>query len=956
MKKNLTFRRTVLARSVLAACGASALAFAAAQPVLAQTAPTTLNRVEVTGSNIKRVDAETASPVQVVTRDDIERSGKNSVAELLQSLAVDNAGSVPMTFGNGFAKGASGISLRGLGVASTLVLINGRRIAPYGNADDGQKIFADLNVIPTEAVDRVEILKDGASAIYGSDAIAGVVNIILRKDFNGTVAKGSFGTSQAGGGSESKVSITHGFGNLEQNKFNVLLNLEIGKVGEINNRDRSGRGQVGKSDGRAIGYDFNGTIGGVGAGGTGTIIANNAAGSSVVGNVRNPTTLDYFSRGNPAGAGFVRTYPGANCANFSNIPQGGDLGGCLIDASQQYGQIQPSQETVNFFGRFTKEFNAGLQLYSELNLYSSKSNSSSTPSGINGNVGFPGGPVSNAAVALGAAHPDNPYNATARFRYLAADVGPRTSESNSDFNRFVVGLKGTAANWDFDTAFLYSSTKGETVRKGFLQKDVAFALLNPSAANVAAANAGSAAYRSLPAGSVWRVAENAGLNSAALYAALAPNISDSAKTTTTQIDFKASREIGQLAGGAIGLAVGAEVRNETNELTPTTGTERGNIIGLGYSSFKGDRNVVGVFSEINLPITKALELQAALRVDKYPDLTASTTPKLGAKWTPTPGVVLRGTYAEGFRAPGASEKGNGISTSFFTTAVDPLRCNLGVTSACSAQSVAGLVSANPNLQPETSQNVTLGVVWEPSNKSNISVDLWQIIRKNEINTEQAAAAIAAGSVARDPSTAQVAGDPGAITAILERYINSTQTKVVGLDIDARHRFDLSGGNGKLTFGVQWTHLLEYLRTDDSTTVDYAGTHGNCDVTNCIGTPRDRLNFSANWEMGNWNVTGIVAYRGKLDNVLFRGDPAGCASALANGTDSPSGCTVESFTSVDLNLRYKLSPKTQIFGTIRNLFDTVAPFDPTTYGAVGYNPLDYTGAVGRYFSVGVRHQF
>ena len=955
MKQTFIFRQTILARCVLAACGASA-AVLAVQPVFAQTAAPNLQRVEITGSNIKRVDAETASPVQIVTREEIERSGKNSVAELLQSLAVDNAGSVPMTFGNGFAKGASGISLRGLGVASTLVLINGRRIAPYGNADDGQKIFADLNVIPTEAVDRVEILKDGASAIYGSDAIAGVVNIILRKDFSGTVAKGSFGTSQAGGGNESKVSITHGFGNLDQDKFNVLLNLEIGKVGEINNRDRSGRGQVGKADGRAIGYDFNGTIGNFGAGGTGAIIANNTAGSSIVGNVRNPATLDYFSRSNLGGAGFVRTYPGANCANFSKIPQGGDLGGCLIDAAQQYGQIQPSQGTVNFFGRFTKEFNAGLQLYSELNLYSSKSESATTPSGINGNVGFPGGPVSNAAVALGATHPDNPYNATARFRYLAADVGPRTSDSNSDFNRFVVGLKGTAANWDFDTAFLYSSTKGKTVRGGYLQKDVAFALLNPSAANVAAANAGSAAYRALPAGSFWRVAENAGLNSAALYAALAPTISDTSKTATTQLDVKASREIGQLGGGAIGLAVGAEVRKETNELTPTTGTERGNIIGLGYSSFKGDRNVVGVFSEINLPITKSLELQAALRVDKYPDLTASTTPKLGAKWTPTPGVVLRGTYAEGFRAPGASEKGNGISTSFFTTAVDPLRCNLGVASACSAQSVAGLVSANPNLKPETSQNLTMGVVWEPSNKSNVSVDLWQIVRKNEINTEQAAAAIAAGSVARDPSTAQVAGDPGAITAILERYINSTQTKVVGLDVDARHRIELSGGNGKLTFGAQWTHLLRYLRTDDGATVDYAGTHGNCDVTNCIGTPRDRLNFSANWEMGNWNLTGIVAYRGRLENVLFRGDPAGCASSLANGNDSPGGCTVKSFTSVDLNMRYKLSPKTQIFGTIRNLFDTVAPFDPTTYGAVGYNPLDYAGAVGRYFSVGVRHQF
>ena len=954
MKKNLTCRKTVLARSVLAACGASALAFMAAQPVLAQTAPTSLNRVEVTGSNIKRTDAETASPVQVVSREDIERSGKASVAELLQSLAVDNAGSVPMTFGNGFAKGASGISLRGLGVASTLVLINGRRIAPFGNADDGQKVFADLNVIPTEAVDRVEILKDGASAIYGSDAIAGVVNVILRKDFTGTVAKATFGSSQKGDGNEGRASITHGFGSMEQDKYNVLLNLELGKTGQVWNRDRAGRGQIGQSDYRALGFDLNSGTGPGGAGGTGVIIANNLAGSSIVGNVRNPTTLNYFSRSNPAGVGFTRAQPGAVCN--SRIPQGGDLGGCLIDAAQDYGQIQPSQDTINFFGRAAKEFNAGLTGYLELNLYNTKSESSTTPSGISGSVGFPGGPVSNAAVALGANHPDNPYNATARFRYLATDVGPRVSKTSSDFNRFLVGLKGNLGAWDFDTGLLYSSSSGKTERTGFLQRDVTFALLNPSAANVAAANAGSAAYRALPAGSVWRIAENAGLNSGALYAALSPAISDSSKTVTTQLDFKASREIGQMAGGAVGLAVGAEIRNESVELAPVEGTDRGNIIGLGYSAYKGNRDVVGLYGEINLPITKSLELQAALRTDRYSDVGSSTTPKLGAKWTPTAGLVLRGTYAEGFRAPSAAENGAG-GLAAFSSAADPLRCNLGVLSACNPGSVALIVTPNPNLKPETSQNLTVGVVWEPSNKSSISMDAWQIVRKNEINTELSADAIAAGRVSRDPSTAVVPGDPGAITAVLEGYINSNETKVQGIDLDARHTIDLAGGRGKLTFGAQWTHLFTFLRTDLSgTSVDFAGTHGNCDVTNCIGTPRDRLNFSANWAQGNWNVTGILAYRGNLANVAFNGDPAGCSTTLANGTDSPDGCQVNSFTSVDLNVRYKLTPKTQIFGTIRNLFDTVAPFDPTTYGATGYNPLDYAGAIGRYFSVGVRHQF
>lgn len=957
MKQNFIFRQTILTRCVLAACSASA-AVLVMPPAFAQTAAPSLQRVEITGSNIKRTDAETASPVQVVTREEIERSGKASVAQLLQSLAVDNQGSVPMTFGNGFAKGASGISLRGLGVASTLVLINGRRIAPYGAADDGQKVFADLNVVPTEGVERIEILKDGASAIYGSDAVAGVVNIILRKDFKGTVAKANIGQSRYGDGRETRASITHGFGNLDEDKYNVLLNFELGKTNEIYNRDRAGRGQIGKSDGRAIGFDANGTIGGVSAGGTGAIVNNNAAGSAINGNVRNPATNDYYNRGNPAGVGFTRQFPGANCANFSSIPQGGDKGGCLIDGPQQFGQIQPSQETLNFFGRGARQINADMQAYAELNIYSSKSVSSSTPSGISGSVGSPIGPVSNAAASLGAAHPDNPYFGTAaRLRYLAGDVGPRVSNSESDFNRFVLGLKGTVADWDYDTAFLYSSSKGTTARTGYLRRDVTFALLNPTAANVAAATAGSAAYAALPAGSVWRIAENAGLNSAALYAAISPTIYDSSKTTTTQIDFKATREFGQLAGGKIGVAVGAELRKEGVELTPTTGTERGNIIGLGYSAYKGDRNVAGFYGEALLPITKTVELSAALRADRYSDYGSSVTPKFGAKWTPAKELVLRGTYAEGFRAPSAAENGVG-GLAAFSTAVDPVRCALGIQAACSAGTVALITSGNPNLKPENSKNLTLGVVWEPTPKSSVSFDLWQIIRKNEINQGLTSVAIAKGRVSRDPSTAtSIPGDPGGITAVLVDYVNSAQTTVKGFDVDGRHRVDLSEGYGKLTFDAKWTHLSKWLRTEtDGTSFDYAGTHGNCDTSNCMGTPADRLNFGTTWEQGNWRVSGIVSYRGALSNTLFKDDPDGCASHLANGNEAPGGCKVGSFTSVDLTVRYKATAKTEVFGTIRNLFDKTAPFDPLTYGATGYNPADYVGAVGRYFSVGLRHQF
>ena len=954
--------RTTLAKSLLIAfSGSAALAGPSA---FAQSPQVELQRVEITGSNIRRVQSETAAPVQTLTREDIDRSGKASVAELLQTLSVDNQGSVPTTFGSGFASGASGISLRGLGTASTLVLVNGRRVAPYGLADDGQKVFSDLNMIPLEAVERVEILKDGGSAIYGSDAIAGVVNIILKKDFKGTVAKVSYGRTGDGDGIEKRASITTGFGDLDTDKYNLLFNFEVARKGDINNRDRAGRAQIGRADLRDLGFSAQQALGG-----TGAILANNSAGSAINGNVRNPTTSDYYNRGNLAGVGFTRTFPNAACANFTSHPQGDPGGGCLIDASQQYGQIQPSQESLNFFSRGTLQLSADMQAYAEVNLYNNKSVSRTTPSGVSASVGYPGGPVSNAAIALGASHPDNPYFGTAaRVRYLAADVGPRVSHIDSTFTRLVAGVKGTVKDWDIDSALLFSQNKTANERTGYLQRDVTFALLNPTGRNVLAAgstgltNAAyaattSAAYAALPAGSFWRIAENAGLNSAALYAALSPTLSSNAVSQTSQIDFKASREIGSLPGGAIGVAVGTEFRHESVRLDPTTGTDRGNIIGLGYSAYSGQRSLLAAYAEVVAPVLKTVELSAALRGDHYSDVGNSFTPKLGAKWTPMKEFALRGTYSEGFRAPSSAENGKGGLASF-GTAADPLRCALGVVASCNPAQVAIITSPNPLLQPEKSTSYTLGFVWDPAPKTSIAMDFFQIIRKNEINQEQTSSAIAKGNVSRDPSTAQagLAGDPGAIVAVLVNYVNSTQSTVRGVDLDVKQGFDLGAGLGKLTADAKWTHLFTLARTEtDGTTRDYAGTHGNCDVSNCMGTPADRVNLGLTWEQGGLKVSTLLNYRASLDNRDYKSAPD-CATHFANGTDAPAGCKIASFTTVDLSLRWKATDKLEVSGGVQNVLNRVAPLDPYTYGAISYNPLDYSGAAGRFFSLGAKYRF
>src|SRR3954471_7535973 len=181
-------------------------------------------KIEVTGSNIKRIDTETPSPVTVITREDIQRSGQRDLAEVLRNVTAASAGSQLDNSSNSFSNGAQTISLRGLGSAATLVLLNGRRMtaAAYADPNTGNSTVYNLNAIPVDAIDRIEVLKDGASAIYGSDAMAGVVNIILRSDYRGGEASGSYSVAEEGNWVSWRASTTLGIGNLDKDKWNLL--------------------------------------------------------------------------------------------------------------------------------------------------------------------------------------------------------------------------------------------------------------------------------------------------------------------------------------------------------------------------------------------------------------------------------------------------------------------------------------------------------------------------------------------------------------------------------------------------------------------------------------------------------------------------------------------------------------------------------------------------------------
>ncbi|HDS1220249.1 TonB-dependent receptor [Stenotrophomonas sp. TWI143] len=924
-------RRDTLASSITHILTGSTLLLAGAvvsSSAFAQEQATNLDRITVTGSNIPRTNTETPSPVQVVTRQEIDRTGKTTVAEYLQTLTADGSGSIPKTFGNGFAGGGAGISLRGLGAGSTLVLLNGRRMATYGLADDGQKVFTDLSTIPLDAVERVEVLKDGASAIYGSDAIAGVVNIILRSDFQGAILRGSYGVSGDGDGDAKKATLTAGTGDLATDGWNAFFSLDVGKTDAIKIGDRKNRKWIGTGDIRRWGYsaaDAQFLGGAYLSGGT-------AGGVGPNGSVFDDRNVD---DDNPA---FLVALPG--CANLTSIPGQTDATaqqqGCLWDPAQKFRDLSPEEKYINVFGRASFAFGEGGEIYTEIGYSKKETTFSNTPSGVSGGWGYPEGPVNansgSGATVLGPDHPDNPIPGQAsRLRYSAWDVGPRVTNNTNEFNRFLVGVKGNWGDWNYDTAYLHSGTDLINRRTGFLHYDnVRCALANPNCA-----------------GGVWRIGDNANLNSQALYDFISPEISARAKSSLDMFDFTVSRSLMDLKGGPLGLAMGTEWRKTSNSLTPQTFTDTGDIIGLGYSAYDGTQNVYAGYVELSAPVLEQLELSGALRYDKYESGEGKATPKLGVKWTPADWIALRASYAEGFRAPNPAENGDG-GLAAFSNARDPVRCAISE-AECTARSVAIITRPNSDLKPEESKSYSVGIVLQPTSSTSMTVDAWQIKRTNEIAQGSTADAIAAGNVLRDTNLLNGIAGTGSILAVNTQYINAASTRVRGIDTDIRQTFDI--GPGQLEMDLQWSHVLKFERTDADVTVDYAGTHGNCDVTNCIGTPKDRINFGTTWRQGPWSVSGVANYISKLENKDRRG-----GDYLAFYEDGSPVEKISSFTTFDLSGRWNITEAFELNASVQNVFDRIAPLDPTTYGGVNYNPLHFSGAIGRYFTVGAKYTF
>jgi len=918
MQKQFALKRSVLA--VALTLGGAPLVFA--QNTQGATDAPQIQRVIVTGSNIKRIDGETASPVTVLKREDIEATGANTARQVLETLtSFDSTTLTDNGSSSSFARGASGASLRGLGKGATLVLVNGRRVSNYAFADGGKEVFVNVDTIPADVIDRVEVLMDGASAIYGSDAMAGVINIITRNTFKGLRLSGNIQRPEnVGFGGEQTAAITGGFGDLENDGFNVYANLEGYKRFGYMQSDVIASGIVPSWFKQYVSPAYG-----------------DPSLTSFPGNINEPKAANHAAiRRAVASCPPSRVNAGGLCTtDLNGLTQSGD----------------PSKR-LNFFSQARFKLGSDIRGFAEIAYSHTESDYRLLPYGSaagSPSNWFDGNTKTSQSVPkpkLQVGNPANPYSFPVGIDYRFLDDPNMWSQiAKANQYRAMTGLNGTFSNgWDWEFALGRIGADAKS-RERWADR------------NTMPAAVESGEYKI------------GGPNSPELLARMFPQLGTNAKISQDFIDGKFSGELMQLPAGPLSFALGAEARHESMYIRSTDNVVNAQIIGRGSLWIDGKRNMSALYTELNAPITKKLELNGALRMDKSQGFDAHVSPKVGLRYEVTPSLMFRGTFAGGFRTPNIPETLGKVGlTGFYNSTLDPKRCaaatrmrdilktgdtndrndaTTAYNSGC-LTSVPVMISSNPNLKPETSRSVTLGLVYEPIKAFNIAVDYYRIERRDEINSRDVDYVLAregaAGYenlIARNPVSdtdrrladranqlqpgANVAFPVGNIQSLLLSYENFGKTETSGVDVDMKSRIKF-GSFGTLNLGLTNTLALTYRTWD----ID-----ANAYRPNTVGlrnTPRLVSVFSASLKSGKWTSTMRVNRTSAMSLNSDETDESTWSEAACQARIKPVGdvpCYRRASLRTDLNFVYDFDKNTRASFFIRNAFLDAAPIDLRT---------------------------
>jgi iron complex outermembrane receptor protein len=917
-------------------------AFAQDPAATSETETTELDRIEVTGSRIKRAEVETSQPIFSLSREDIQAQGLTSVGDVIQNLTA-NGSTLNTTFNNG-GNGETRVSLRNLGSNRTLVLVNGRRWV--GGTGLGGAV--DLNTIPTAAVERIEVLKDGASAIYGSDAIAGVVNVILRNDYDGAEINTYLGVFDKGDGFRQSYDVTIGS---TGDRFSAMFGAGYVKEEPVFAGDREisefpvfGTGTAfGSSttpDGRfavcrgAFNFSTGGCTGGEGRPGP-------APGSSVAGGT---FTYDRSNRGSGNEANF-RPFilPPANPNDIYNFAPDNYL-------------ITP-QERISIFGRATVNLTDNVMGFVQATYNNRKSEQLLAAMPIVLGTG-PGAGVQARTVAISRFNMYNPFGLDiSRVQRRANETGGRSFTQNVDTYAFTGGLEGSFDVGDrffsWDAGMVYGRNEQADTTIGLFNILALRNALGPSemrngVPTCVTTPGGPAILGCVPANFLGGL----GSLTQEMLDYISFEAHDNFGYTMKQYFANVSGEIVELPGGMLAFAAGVERREESGFDAPDALIASGNTTGNARTPTKGAYDVQEAYMELSIPVLKdvpfaqELEFSLASRYSDYSNFGDTVNSKFGFKWRPIEDLLIRGNWAEGFRAPSIGELFGGISDSFQQIS-DP--CNLAsypglaadAQARCRAQGVpAGgydqgnpqiriSVGGNPNLLPEKSESRTLGFVYSPSWFENfdISLDWWKIELEDTINTF-GGQAILNGCI-RDNNapfcTLYSRGAGGAIDTLLSAGVNFGEQTVEGYDMTVNYRLPETAF-GRFTFSWDTTYLADYSFGDgDNLVGEYQQNNNNW---------RIRSNLLARWEKGDWGATWSTRFYSRQDEFCqdivdygygelcsdpdrFIDGPTGLPTAAAE--NKLGGTTYH-----DASIYTKLPWNAKVTLGVNNLFDKEPP--------------------------------
>jgi iron complex outermembrane receptor protein len=897
-----------------------------------------VERVEITGSSIRRTEAETAVPVQIISREEVEKTGATNAEQFLQALGVamqGNNNTVAASASGATTGGVSSVSLRGLGSQRTLVLIDGKRVSGGGTITDSTTV--DVNLIPVAAIERVEILRDGASAIYGSDAIAGVINFILRKDYKGGEGTVFGGVTQKGGGDQYGLSALVGWGDIGAQGFSANLIADFRHENPIFGRQRSFANT-------GVFPQFNNDVT------SGNTFPGNILAADGSFGTRNPQAAAGCQPTGGAPTGFAQLDP--------NFPQNR----CRFDPSPLVALI-PKTEQESLLGNARFRLTPAAELYGQASYVHKEQNTVIQPVPISDQFALPPNhPLFNVAPFNGFStfllRPTSPYYPTAfvtgitggatpdlLVRYRSAITGNRDLTDISDQVRAVLGVRGTfAQTWDYDASYLHMDTwLKEQVNHGFPVLSKILPILDSGRINpFGASNLTPGADASLEAtqfrGNAWKT-----------------------KTTTDGAQAKVTHDLMRMAGGPLALAVGADARREAFRVEVAPEVEVGDVSGYGGNFLPVDvnRKVYATFAEVNVPILRSLELTGAARYDHYSDVGSKVSPIVRARWQPVREVVLRGTVGKGFRAPSLTElfqpQTTGVSAPGLS---DPARCpTTGSSNDCGTQFPI-TVGGNTALKPEESTNRTVGFVFEPTTNISLGADLWAVDLKNTIIFGVTPEAVLADPArfgflitraAPDPSCP---GCPGRIINIDQRNLNFGETKVRGVDLDARWRLP-STAIGAFTLGFNGTYIDKYEIQDLNGQFLNINDRVSPIVNGAGGViPRWRHYVTLGWRQGPWDASLVEQYQKGYQDI---------AGTLEDPTDpafKPRHVGAYELWHFYMSYTGLYSKNLKLTLAVRNIFDRDPPYSNAggqNFFQAGYDP-GYADPRGRTFLLSATYKF